>query len=136
MSYFHFFLLFIYFRFEREKKQFDERLGSEKNSMERQFAEEKMKLMNRLQEDFDTELKRIASMVNRPENAATVEQYRRQIKQLESNLEGQKNSYEKRLIELRDKYRNTVRAQTSSYIIDKNTTNFISLIEKYRYLSE
>ena len=88
--------------------------------------------MNRLQEDFDTELKRIASMVNRPENAATVEQYKRQIKILESNLEGQKNGYEKRLTELREKYRNTVRAQTSSYIIDKNTTNFISLIEKYR----
>ena len=51
---------------------------------------------------------------------------------LESSLEGQRNGYEKRLAEMREKYRNQMRAHNSSILIDKNATTFMSLVEKYK----
>uniref|UniRef100_A0A0K0D820 Dynein regulatory complex protein 10 n=1 Tax=Angiostrongylus cantonensis TaxID=6313 RepID=A0A0K0D820_ANGCA len=84
---------------ERERRQWEVRLITEKNQLEKNFAEEKMKLMNRLQEDFDAELQRISSIVNRSDDGSAAEHYKQQIKTLEFSLESQKKSYEKRLAE-------------------------------------
>ncbi|CAJ0918294.1 unnamed protein product, partial [Mesorhabditis belari] len=115
------------------ERQLELRISGERSQLEQSFANEKMKLMTRLQEDFESELQRISASTQ-SEGPAAIEQYKRQIKMLESSLEGQRNGYEKRLAEMRDKYRNQVRAHTSSVLIDKNTNNFLALIEKYKNL--
>ncbi|KAL6724335.1 hypothetical protein Aduo_019232 [Ancylostoma duodenale] len=117
---------------ERERRQWEVRLVNEKNQLEKNFAEEKMKLMNRLQEDFDAELQRISSIVNRPENGSATEHYKRQIKTLESSLESQKKSYERRLAELRERFKNSLRSHNNVYVSEGNTPNFFSLVEKYK----
>ncbi|KHJ98050.1 hypothetical protein OESDEN_01963 [Oesophagostomum dentatum] len=117
---------------ERERRQWEVRSVSEKNQLEKNFAEEKMKLMNRLQEDFDAELERISSIVNRPENGTAAEHYKRQIKTLESSLESQKKSYERRLAELRDRFKSSLRSHNNVYLSESNTPNFFSLVEKYK----
>ncbi|VDM75070.1 unnamed protein product [Strongylus vulgaris] len=117
---------------ERERRQWEVRLVSEKNQLEKNFAEEKMKLMNRLQEDFDAELQRISSIVNRPENGTAAEHYKRQIKTLESSLESQKKSYERRLAELRERFKNSLRSHNNVYLSESSTPNFFSLVEKYK----
>ncbi|KJH48972.1 hypothetical protein DICVIV_04871 [Dictyocaulus viviparus] len=118
---------------ERERRHWEVRLVTEKNQLEKSFAEEKMKLMNRLQEEFDAELQRISSIVNRPENSNMAEHYKQQIKTLESSLETQKKNYEKRLAELRDRFKSCLHSHNNIYAPNENrTTNFISLLEKYR----
>ncbi|KAJ1370517.1 hypothetical protein KIN20_032249 [Parelaphostrongylus tenuis] len=92
----------------------------------------KMKLMNRLQEDFDAELQRISSIVHRPDNASATEHYKQQIKSLESSLESQKKNYEKRLTELRERFKNSLQAHNNVFVPDNRTANFFSLLEKYR----
>ncbi|GMT06077.1 hypothetical protein PENTCL1PPCAC_28251 [Pristionchus entomophagus] len=121
--------------FDKERRQFDSRVVEERNSMERAFAEEKMKLMNRLQEDFDQELKRLATTQRVEKTSATIEHYKRQIKMLESSIEGQRNGYEKKLADMKDRHNIVVKQirESSQNPLDRtNTGSFLSLIEKYR----
>lgn len=117
---------------ERERRQWEVRLVTEKNQLEKNFAEEKMKLMNRLQEDFDAELQRISSIVNRPDDASSTEHYKQQIKTLETSLESQKENYEKRLTELRERFKNSLHSHNNIFFPENRTVNFFSLLEKYR----
>ncbi|VDM25945.1 unnamed protein product [Toxocara canis] len=118
--------------FEKERRQFEVKLASEKNALERKFAEEKMKLINRLQEEFEQELSRLRSSLS----SATSEDshnYRRQIEQLESSLRGQRNGYEKKMAELKEKYRNELNSFRSMLKpSDSSPSSFIALVEKYR----
>ncbi|GMR60749.1 hypothetical protein PMAYCL1PPCAC_30944 [Pristionchus mayeri] len=121
--------------FDKERRQFDSRVVEERNTLERAFAEEKMKLMNRLQEDFDQEIKRLATTQRVEKTSATIEHYKRQIKMLESSIEGQRNGYEKKLADMKDRHNNAVKAirESSQNPVDRsNTGSFMSLIEKYR----
>ncbi|VDM64815.1 unnamed protein product [Angiostrongylus costaricensis] len=117
---------------ERERRQWEVRLITEKNQLEKNFAEEKMKLMNRLQEDFDAELQRISSIVNRSDDGGATEHYKQQIKTLEFSLESQKKSYEKRLVELQERFKNSINAHNNVFIPENRTANVFSLLEKYR----
>ncbi|GMT36140.1 hypothetical protein PFISCL1PPCAC_27437, partial [Pristionchus fissidentatus] len=121
--------------FEKERRVFDNRLMDERNAMERGFAEEKMKMMNRLQDDFDQELKRLSTTQRLEKTSATIEHYKRQIKMLESSIEGQRNGYEKKLADMKDRHNHVVKQirESSQNPLDRsNTGSFLSLIEKYR----
>ncbi|VDK44610.1 unnamed protein product [Anisakis simplex] len=122
--------------FEKERRQFEIKLASERNSLERKFAEEKMKLISRLQQEFEQELARLRAPPP-PLSVASASDdsrnYKRQIEQLESSLRGQRNGYEKKLAELKEKYRielNLFRSLLKP--TDSSPSSFIALIEKYR----
>uniref|UniRef100_A0A915AJE2 EF-hand domain-containing protein n=1 Tax=Parascaris univalens TaxID=6257 RepID=A0A915AJE2_PARUN len=118
--------------FEKERRQFEVKLASEKNALERKFAEEKMKLINRLQEEFEQELSRLRSSFS-PVTSEDSRNYRRQIEQLESSLRGQRNGYEKKMADLKEKYRNELNSFRSMLKpSDSSPSSFIALVEKYR----
>ncbi|KAF8354994.1 hypothetical protein PRIPAC_96617 [Pristionchus pacificus] len=119
--------------FDNERSIYDSRIIEVRNNMERSFAEEKMKMMNRLQEDFDQELRRVTTSARAEKSSATVEHYKRQIKMLESSIEGQRNGYEKKLADMKDRHNSAVKQLRDSNPLERsNTGSFMSLIEKYR----
>uniref|UniRef100_A0A914WFM3 Uncharacterized protein n=1 Tax=Plectus sambesii TaxID=2011161 RepID=A0A914WFM3_9BILA len=91
---------------EREKREMEIRWASERNALERAFAEEKMAMMSRLQEDFNMELRRTrmsssVESVNSRGSQDKVAELTKQLKVLESSLNGQRNGYETKIEEIR-----------------------------------
>ncbi|CAG9533510.1 unnamed protein product [Cercopithifilaria johnstoni] len=50
--------------FEKERRQFQIKLVTERNTLERKFAEEKMKMIDQLQEEFECELNRLKTIIS------------------------------------------------------------------------
>lgn len=84
-------------RFDQERKEIELRAASERNALEREFAEQKMEMMNRLQVDFDAEIHRLSQ--TSPGASKTSESLRKRIEELEGDLCALKNGYNHRLQE-------------------------------------
>lgn len=89
-------------KFDQERKEIELHAASERNALEREFAEQKMEMMNRLQADFDTEIHRLSQ--GSPTASKASESLQKRIEELEGDLGALKNGYNHRLREQDTEY--------------------------------